>query len=50
MDLELIIIIILCFGYVVKICENVVDELIKENLKLREFIKFYERNIKDLNG
>lgn len=49
MDLELIII-ILCLGDVVEICVNIVDEIIKENFKLREFIKIYERNIKDLNG
>uniref|UniRef100_A0A8W8IMF7 Uncharacterized protein n=1 Tax=Magallana gigas TaxID=29159 RepID=A0A8W8IMF7_MAGGI len=29
---------------------NAVDEIIKENFKLRELTKTYERNIKDLNG
>ena len=39
-----------CPGDVVETRANAVDEIIKENSKLRELTKTYERNIKDLNG
>uniref|UniRef100_K1RIW8 Uncharacterized protein n=1 Tax=Magallana gigas TaxID=29159 RepID=K1RIW8_MAGGI len=48
-DLELTTI-IPCPGDVVETHANAVDEIIKENSKLRELTKTYERNIKDLNG
>lgn len=49
-DSELTTTTIPCPGDVVKTRKNAVDELIKENSKLRELTKTYERNIKDLNG
>lgn len=39
-----------CPGDVVETRANTVDEIIRENSRLRELTKTYERNIKDLNG